>query len=144
LFLEINLLYSFHGKDFAMNIQIKPVAEPAAQGRVVTKAVIAAADHLGLNAARLADVLGVSAPTVSRMKRQDFVLEQGSKSFELAVLLIRVFRSLDAIVGGDEAVARTWLRNHNDALMAVPAEKITQITGLLDVLAYLDARRAPI
>lgn len=127
-----------------MNIQIKPVAEPAAQGRVVTKAVIAAADHLGLNAARLADVLGVSAPTVSRMKRQDFVLEQGSKSFELAVLLIRVFRSLDAIVGGDEAVARTWLRNHNDALMAVPAEKITQITGLLDVLAYLDARRAPI
>jgi hypothetical protein len=144
LFLEINLLYSFHGKDFAMNIQIKPVAEPVAQGRVVTKAVIAAADHLGLNAARLADVLGVSAPTVSRMKRQDFVLEQGSKSFELAVLLIRVFRSLDAIVGGDEAVARTWLRNHNDALMAVPAEKITQITGLLDVLAYLDARRAPI
>ena len=127
-----------------MNIQIKPVADPAAQGRVVTKAVIAAADHLGLNAARLADVLGVSAPTVSRMKRQDFVLEQGSKSFELAVLLIRVFRSLDAIVGGDEAVARTWLRNHNDALMAVPAEKITQITGLLDVLAYLDARRAPI
>ncbi|WP_320199149.1 MbcA/ParS/Xre antitoxin family protein [Agrobacterium sp. rho-13.3] len=127
-----------------MNIQIKPVAEPVAQGRVVTKAVIAAADHLGLNAARLADVLGVSAPTVSRMKRQDFVLEQGSKSFELAVLLIRVFRSLDAIVGGDEAVARTWLRNHNEALMAVPAEKITQITGLLDVLAYLDARRAPI
>lgn len=127
-----------------MNIQIKPVDDPYAQGRVVTKAAVAAAERLGLNAARMADILGLSAPTVSRMKRQDFILEPGSKSFELAVLFIRVFRSLDAIVGGDEAVARAWLRNENDALMAVPAEKLTSITGLLDVLTYLDARRAPI
>ncbi len=127
-----------------MNIQIKPVADPAEQGRVVTKAVVSAAERLGLNAARIADILGLSAPTVSRMKRLDFILEPGSKPFELSVLLIRVFRSLDAIVGGDETVARTWLRNHNDALADVPAEKLTTITGLLDVLAYLDARRAPI
>ncbi|GAK71732.1 hypothetical protein RRU01S_19_01370 [Agrobacterium rubi TR3 = NBRC 13261] len=127
-----------------MNIQVKPAVDPAQQGRVVTKAVVSAAERLGLNAARLADVLGVSAPTVSRMKRLDFVLEPGSKAFELAVLLIRVFRSLDAIVGGDEAVARAWMRNHNETLAAVPAEKLITITGLLDVLAYLDARRAPI
>ncbi|WP_416408312.1 MbcA/ParS/Xre antitoxin family protein [Agrobacterium rosae] len=127
-----------------MNIQIKPVADPAEQGRVVTKAVVSAAERLGLNAARIADILGLSAPTVSRMKRLDFILEPGSKPFELSVLLIRVFRSLDAIVGGDETVARTWLRNHDDALADVPAEKLTTITGLLDVLAYLDARRAPI
>ncbi|QCI99164.1 MbcA/ParS/Xre antitoxin family protein [Agrobacterium larrymoorei] len=127
-----------------MNIQIKPVDDPHAQGRVVTKAAMAAAERLGLNAARMADILGLSAPTVSRMKRLDFILEPGSKSFELAVLFIRVFRSLDAIVGGDEAVARAWLRNENEALMAVPAEKLTSITGLLDVLTYLDARRAPI
>ncbi|KXG88102.1 MbcA/ParS/Xre antitoxin family protein [Agrobacterium bohemicum] len=127
-----------------MNIQIKPVADPAEYGRVVTKAVVSAAERLGLNAARIADILGVSAPTVSRMKRLDFILEPGSKAFELSVLLIRVFRSLDAIVGGDETVARTWLRNHNDALAAIPAEKLTTITGLLDVLTYLDARRAPI
>ena len=35
-----------------MNIQIKPVADPAEQGRVVTKAVVSAAERLGLNAAR--------------------------------------------------------------------------------------------
>lgn len=127
-----------------MNVQVKPVADSAEAGRVVTKAVISAADRLALNAARVADILGLSAPTVSRMKKLDFVLEPGSKPFELAVLFIRVFRSLDAIVGGDEAVARTWLRSHNDALGAIPAEKLTTITGLLDVLAYVDARRAPI
>lgn len=127
-----------------MNVQVKPVADPASQGKVVTKAVVASAERLGLNAARVADILGVSAPTVSRMKRMDFVLEPGSKPFELAVLLIRVFRSLDAIVGGDEGVAKDWLRNPNAALSAVPAEKLTTITGLIDVLSYLDARRAPV
>jgi hypothetical protein len=89
----------------AMNIHAKTAMEPASQGRVVTKAVMTAAERLGLNAARTADILGVSAPTVSRMKRLDFLLEPGAKSFEVAVLLIRVFRSLDAITGGVEAVA---------------------------------------
>lgn len=127
-----------------MNVRVQNTPEPAAQGRVVTKAVMAAADRLGLNAARTADILGLSAPTVSRMKRLDFLLEPGSKPFELAVLLIRVFRSLDAIAGGDEAVAKNWLRNHNTALGAAPADMLATITGLIDVLSYLDARRAPV
>ncbi|MDL2402248.1 MbcA/ParS/Xre antitoxin family protein [Rhizobium mayense] len=109
---------------------------------VITKAVVNAAERLGLNARMLAAVIGVSEATVSRMKRQDHLLERNSKSFELAVLFIRLFRSLDAIVGGDEAVARQWLRNVNLAFGATPLEKITSISGLTDVLAYLDARRA--
>jgi len=119
----------------------KPSA-PASEATVVTKAVVNAADRLGLSARTLAAVLGVSEASVSRMKRLDFKLERGSKPFELALLFIRVFRSLDAIAGGDEAVARNWLRNENTALGAVPAQKILTVSGLVDVLAYLDARRA--
>lgn len=109
---------------------------------VITKAVVSAAERLGLNARMLAAVIGVSEATVSRMKRQDHLLERNSKPFELAVLFVRLFRSLDAIVGGDETVARQWLRNANLAFGAPPLEKITSISGLTDVLAYLDARRA--
>ncbi|AYG65527.1 MULTISPECIES: MbcA/ParS/Xre antitoxin family protein [unclassified Rhizobium] len=109
---------------------------------VITKAVVNAAERLGLNARILAAVIGVSEATVSRMKRQDHLLERGSKPFELAVLFVRLFRSLDAIVGGDEAVARQWLRNGNLAFGAAPIDKIISISGLTDVLAYLDARRA--
>ncbi|NLR95375.1 DUF2384 domain-containing protein [Rhizobium sp. P38BS-XIX] len=109
---------------------------------VITKAVVNAADRLGLNARILAAVIGVSEATVSRMKRQDHLLERDSKPFELGVLFIRLFRSLDAIVGGDEVVARQWLRNANLALGAAPLDKITSISGLTDVLGYLDARRA--
>lgn len=123
-----------------MKQQARPVS--SAEGATVTKAVVNAAERLGLTARALGGVLGVSEATVSRMKRQDFALERGSKPFELALLFIRLFRSLDAIAGGEETVARQWLKNANTALGARPAEKILSVSGLVDVLAYLDARRA--
>lgn len=120
-----------------------PMADAApARGAVLSKAVLRAADRLGLGANRLAAAIGVSEATVSRMKRGEFVLAEGAKSFELAALLVRAFRSLDAIAGGDAAVVRAWMRNPNTALGAAPVEKIQTIAGLMDVIAYLDARRA--
>ncbi|ENN86150.1 hypothetical protein RHSP_33251 [Rhizobium freirei PRF 81] len=124
-----------------INAQTIDRAKPG-EALVITKAVVNAAERLGLNARILAAVIGVSEATISRMKRQDHLLERESKPFELAVLLVRLFRSLDAIVGGDEAVARQWLRNGNIAFGAAPIDKITSISGLTDVIAYLDARRA--
>ncbi|MDZ4095945.1 MAG: MbcA/ParS/Xre antitoxin family protein [Paracoccaceae bacterium] len=116
--------------------------EHLGKGLVLTKAVLRAADRLGLTARVLSRVIGVSEPTVSRMKKGDFLLEERTKPYELAVLLVRVFRSLDAITGGDERVARAWLSGPNTALGGTPAEKIITIAGLTDVIAYLDARRA--
>lgn len=120
-----------------------PGSETAtAPGTVITKATLRAADLLGITAKVLSSIIGVSEATVSRMRKQEFALDAGSKPFELAVLFVRLFRSLDAIVGGDEPIAREWLRNENTALDAVPLEKIVTIAGLVDVIAYLDARRA--
>ncbi len=112
------------------------------QGTVVTKALLRAAAELGLTAKALARVIGVSEATLSRMKKDGFALAPGTKPFELAVLFVRLFRSLDAIAGGDPQVARAWLSNANDALDGRPVDRIRTIAGLLDVIAYLDARRA--
>ncbi|TNM66759.1 DUF2384 domain-containing protein [Aliirhizobium smilacinae] len=112
------------------------------EAQVVTKATVVAADRLGLSTRTLADIVGVSEESVSRMKRLDHLLEKGTKPFELALLLLRLFRALDAITGGNERVARAWLKNHNTALAAIPADKILTVSGLTDVLAYLDTRRA--
>lgn len=120
-------------------------AEPRILGdraAVVTKAVLRAAELLGLSARRLAAVIGASEPTVSRMKAGAYQLDPRGKSYELAVLLIRVFRSLDAIAGGDETVIRQWMASDNTALGGKPVERLGSIAGLMDVLAYLDARRA--
>jgi transcriptional regulator with XRE-family HTH domain len=121
----------------------KPQARPS-QEAVLTKAVLRAADKLDVSQAALARVLGVSPAQVSRMRNGDAALSPGSKAFELGAYFVRLFRSLDSIVGGDEASARAWLANPNLALGAEPAEKINTIAGLTDVIQYLDARRAPI
>jgi len=113
-------------------------------GAVLTKAALRAADRLGLSGRQLAEIVGVSEATVSRWKRGESLLEPGSKPFELAALLVRTFRSLDAITGGDEAVARRWLASPNTALAARPVERMVQVQGLVDVATYLDARRAPL
>ncbi len=111
---------------------------------VLTKATLRAAERLGLTGRQLAQIVGVSEATVSRLKRGEAAFEAGSKPFELAALLVRAFRSLDAITGGDEAVARAWMAATNTALAARPIERMATVQGLVDVTTYLDARRAPV
>jgi antitoxin Xre/MbcA/ParS-like protein len=117
-------------------------ASAADQAAVLTKATLRAATQLGMTSKALATVIGVSEATVSRMRSGDYLLQRGQKSFELAVLFVRLYRSLDAIVGGDDSVGRLWLRNRNAALNAEPIALIQTVPGLMNVIQYLDARRA--
>lgn len=108
----------------------------------LTKAVVRAAAFLGISQAALADVLGVSAATASRLVAGAYQLQPARKrEWEFALLFVRVFRSLDAIVGNDRA-AQTWLRSENRALGARPLELIRGAEGLVRVLHYLDASRS--
>jgi Protein of unknown function (DUF2384) len=114
----------------------------ASDSALVTKAAIRAADKLRINNKALAGVIGVSEATVSRMKSGKHALEVGSKPFELSVLLVRLYRSLDALIGGDDVAAQAWLSNTNTVLGAAPIELIQSVSGLVNVIQYLDARRA--
>jgi len=115
---------------------------PAGDGAVVTKAALRAAGRLGLSNRVLSRVLGLSEASVSRMGTGSFVLSTGDKPFELALMFVRLFRSLDAIVGGDDEAARGWMESQNTALGGVPKEMIQTLPGLVNVVGYLDARRA--
>jgi Protein of unknown function (DUF2384) len=123
-----------------MSVVTKP--SPAAEGAVLTKAAMRAAERLQISASMLASIIGLSEASISRMRAGRLTLEFGSKPFEIALLFVRLYRALDAIVGGDDSVSAKWLRAQNAALGGVPAQKIKSISGLVDVLAYLDARRA--
>jgi hypothetical protein len=89
-----------------------------------------------------ATVVGLSEATVSRMRAGGYLLQPGQKAFELALLFVRLYRSLDAIVGGDDAVASAWLRSRNTLLNDQPLALIQTVPGLMNVIHYLDARRA--
>lgn len=113
----------------------------ADKSAVITKAVLRASANLGLTNRLLGKVLGLSEATVSRLRTQQKVIEPSEKAYELAVLFIRLYRSLDAITG-DDAVSVQWLENHNTALHARPADMIQSVQGLVGVIQYLDSRRA--
>jgi hypothetical protein len=121
---------------------IRRARQPVEDGAVVSRAALRAAARLGLPNRVLARVLGLSEASVSRMGTGAFVLKPGDKPFDLALLFVRLFRSLDAITGGDEQTARAWLRAENAALGGVPAALIESVPGLVNAVAYLDARRA--
>ena len=99
-----------------------------------------AAERLDVSKSLLAKVLGVSPPTVSRLYNGNYLLDPGRKEWEFALLFVRVFRSLDSIVG-DESTARKWLNSENLGLNARPIELIRNTEGLVRVVQYLDASR---
>ncbi|HUQ76834.1 MAG TPA: antitoxin Xre/MbcA/ParS toxin-binding domain-containing protein [Burkholderiales bacterium] len=119
-----------------------PAAQPAPDA-VLTKALLRAAELLELSSAALARVLGVSEASVSRLVSGARSVDPRSKEGELALLLVRVYRSLDALVGTDAAQRKAWLQGHNRALNGRPAELIERADGLVSVVNYLDAMRAP-
>lgn len=122
-----------------MHSTSRPLAAADAAA-VVAKATLAAAARLGLSSRQLAAVIGVSEASVSRLQHGRGISPE-SKEGELALTLVRLYRSLDALVGGDDAKAQAWLYAPNAHLAGVPAERIRTVEGLVDVVQYLDAMR---
>jgi hypothetical protein len=108
--------------------------------RVLAKATLRAAERLGVADAVLARVVGVSAASVSRL-RSGRAIDPAGKEGELALLFVRLYRSLDALLGGDAESCRRWLHARNAHVGGVPAEVIQTVNGLVHVTQYLDAMR---
>ena len=114
---------------------------PAQAASVLGKALVRAAAALGLSQAEVAGVLGTSRASVSRTFAGERGLDPSSAEGRHALLFVRVFRSLDALVGGSAEQARLWLHAQNRHLGAVPAKLLSSTQGLVHVADYLDALR---
>jgi uncharacterized protein (DUF2384 family) len=109
---------------------------------LVADALLRASNRLAIAKKALSRIVGLSESSLSRLRKKDFELD--GKSLELAILFIKMYRSLHAIVGGDDTAAAAWLKNMNATLGAAPLEMIQTISGLNDVISYLGSRRAQI
>lgn len=121
-------------------MQPLPESRPSAPA-VLTKALERAAQRLDVSDREIAAVLGVSPSSVSRLSRGTRTIDPESKEGELALLFLRVFRSLDGLLGGDAEQGRRWLRAYNHHVAGVPAELLQTAQGLVRVADYLDALR---
>src|SRR5438105_1068910 len=126
-----------------MNTMVADVlsADPAA---VLSTATARASELLGLSNLQLSAVLGTSEASVSKVLTGNRQISPSTKEGELATLLIRVYRSLDAMVGADGQQRYTWIRSYNHALNGVPADMLCTAQGLVTVASYLDGMRAPL
>lgn len=112
--------------------------------KVLTQATLRASAQLELSGAELARIIGTSPSTVSRMGAGGKLIDPQSKEGELALLLVRLYRSLDAMVGNDSQRRAEWLSSHNRAFHAVPREFVQSAQGLVTAVNYLDGMRATI
>lgn len=103
---------------------------------VLAFALVKAGKELGLTQAKLGSIVGRDRTALSRG-----ALEPGSKSGELALLVIRAYRALFVLVGGEPRQMKHWIHTHNLHVGGVPAELIRSVPGLVRVVEYLDAIR---
>jgi transcriptional regulator with XRE-family HTH domain len=122
-------------------MQSSQVAAPD-KSIVLGKATTRAATALNLSNAAIARVIGLSEPTISRVASGARGIDPDSKEGQLALLLVRLFRSLDPLVGSDSQKRVAWLRSYNKALSGTPSTLIETPQGLVMTLAYLDGMRA--
>lgn len=120
----------------------RPQAEPADAGSVLTQALLRTGTLLGLSNAAVARAVGVSESQISRMAAGQRRLEVGTKPAELAALVIRVYRSLDALVGNSDRQRLLWMNSFNQAFNEAPREAVQRAEGLVRVVRYLDGARA--
>ena len=123
----------------------RPLPTPKPEPRLVlTGAVLRASALLEITQASLAHILGLSPSTVSRMANGTYTLDDQKKEWELGALFVRLFRSLDAVIGSNDSAARGWLNGQNTALTGRPVELIRSTEGLVRVVQYLDSARGRI
>ncbi len=127
----------------ATELTAAPVAATDQRSAVLTRAVLRAAQFLGLKQKQLAAALGVSEASLSRLEGRR-AIEPQSKEGELALLFVRAYRSLDSVFGGNEQSCRDWFHARNHHLGGTPAELVQTVTGMVHVVEYLDAMRGNI
>ena len=102
---------------------------------VLSKALLRAGIALKLNQSDLAKIIGKDRTTLKRGIKPESIPGQ------LASLVIRLYRSLYVLVGGKPADMQHWLNTENTQTGGIPAEQIKTVTGLTEIVSYLDAMR---
>lgn len=108
---------------------------------VVQKALMRASENLEINKAKLALVLGLSAPSVTRLFQGQFQFGIASKEYEHALLFLRMSSALMALVQ-ERQLAIAWLRAENLGLGQKPIELMLSTEGLVRVVGYLESTNA--
>ena len=109
------------------------------QTRVLTKALLNAAKEMDISTAYLEKIIGKDRNAFAQTG-----ISPESKSGELALMLIRCYRNLYVLVGGNSEYIQHWMHTQNKSTQGIPSEQILRVEGLVRVTKYLDVMREKI
>ncbi len=110
------------------------------QDSVVRKALMNVGKALDIAPEVLGAIVGRNKSSLYRANG----LKADSKHGELALVLIRCYRALHALMGGDEQAMQHWFHTKNLHTGGIPIEQVQSLEGLMSVSRYLDGIRGKI
>ena len=103
---------------------------------LLVKAALNAAENLDLDEVHLGLVLGLNDTTITQLKVNG-ELDSLSKAGQRALQLIKIFKLLHILSGGDVDWMRHFMQKHNSLTGGVPVEQIKSEEGLVKVTQCL-------
>ena len=116
-----------------------PASPPVLDGSaVLRKALQRAGEELGLTAQEVAQAVGKSR-TFFEAARAHTRIDPHTR--QMIALVLRLHRSLSALVGDDIALMRHWIATANRHTGGCPREQLQHPEQLVELVQYLDAMR---
>ena len=109
------------------------------ESQILAKALLNAGKSLNISQAEIGRIVGRDRSTLQR-----YGVDPESPSGQMALLLVRCYRSLYALMGGDLEQMQHWMHTCNQHIDGLPAEELHSISGLVHVCDYLDAIRGKV
>src|SRR5437868_4110709 len=107
--------------------------------RVLNEAIVQCATKLKIPSADLAEILHIDNLTSINLIKQKYLISDNTESWTLAVNLVRVYRSLSVMVGGNERHAISWMYSPNDGLNKQSPISYIKKGNLVKVCEYLES-----
>jgi len=105
---------------------------------VLSKSLLNAGKALGMTQTDIGNVIGKDRTSIARG------IDPKTKAGELALLLIRCYRGLYVLVGGNSEDMKHWMHTDNRHTRGVPVKQVQNVQGLNHVVEYLDAMRGKV
>jgi hypothetical protein len=117
---------------------VHSLTNPLGGADKLTQSVIQITEMLGMYRAELARVLHIKCEDIGRLVDDKQNLELDTKSWEQAILFVRLYEALYEYCEGDEAAMCHWLRSMNKTLAGEPLLLIVDDDKLQKVLSFLE------
>lgn len=107
---------------------------------MLTRTLLRACERLGISDQQLAEIIKLDEGTIEAFRLGKAALDDTTESYELAAQIVRIYRSLDILLAGDNVAAKVWLTSPTTGLSRRPIDLLKRQSDIAKVVDYLASR----